>query len=171
MNIKKIIHCIDKRKIIISIIVVFLLLGGFLLIRENYNNKHDKMNDLTITYKEGKIINIKKFKKKFTEKRTITIKNNSKENKAYSLEWKDVSNSLEKQDKFIYKINCTGDRCATLGISQVPVVGFQVYPQVLIEAGKTQTYTVELKYNGSEKDAKFKGQLVVYSEKSKEKQI
>lgn len=170
IDIEEFIKNIDKKKIIISIIIVILLLGGFLLVREYYSNHNDKMNDLVITYKDGKSIKFKKFKKEFTEKRTITIKNISKENKTYSLEWKDVSNSLEQQNKFTYEIKCTGDRCATLGTSQVPVAGFQVFPQALIEAGKTQTYTIEFKYNGSEKGVKFKGKLIVYSEKPEEEQ-
>ena len=159
-----------NKKVLIIVLVLVLLLGGFFLIRD-FCSKNDEMNDLKITYSEGKKISFRNLKKDFKEERTITVENNSKENKTYSLEWVKVNNSLKKQNTFLYSIKCTGDRCAELGKSQVPVAGSNVYTQVLIEPGKKQTYTVSFEYTGSEKKASFKGMLQVYSKKVDEKKI
>ena len=155
-------------KHIAIIVVAVILIGIITTVIVNHCNKVDSMNDLKITYNDGKVMKFSNFEKDFTTEKTITVKNESKENKTFSLEWEGVENSLQKQNNFTYEIKCTGPRCATLGTSQVPVAGFKVFPQVLIEAGKTQTYTVSLKYKGSEKNVSFKGSLKVYSEKVKE---
>ena len=148
---------------IIAVVAVVLIVIIALII--NKLNKIDSMNDLKITYNKGQTIQYSNFKKNFTEERTITVKNTSKESRTFSLEWEGVENTLTKQNNFTYEIKCTGDRCATLGMSQVPVAGFKVYQLVLIEGGQTQTYTVIFTYKGSEKKAHFTGRLKVYSEK------
>ena len=160
----------NKKIILIVVIAIILLLGGFLLVRGN-GSKNEEMNDLKISYSKGKEISFDKFKNKFTEERVITVENTSDENKTYSLEWSKVKNTLKKQNVFLYSIKCTGDRCATLGKSQVPVATSKVYTQVLIEPGKKQEYTVTFEYNGSEKDVIFEGNLEVHSEKIDKKKI
>ena len=151
--------------VIASVIIIVAVIIGLIV---NHVNKTETMNDLKIIYKDGQTIKFNNFKKDFTEEKTITVTNTSKENKTFSLEWEGVENNLKKQNTFTYEIKCTGDRCATLGASQVPVAGFKVYQQVLIEAGKTQTYTVVFNYKGSEKKVSFQGKLKVYSEQVKE---
>lgn len=158
-------------KYLIGGIVAVLLIGVIAAIVINNMNKKDSMNDLKITYSNGQNIKFSNFNKNFTEERTITVKNTSNENRTFSLEWEGVKNNINKQNQFTYEISCTGDRCATLGTSQVPVAGFKVYQQVLIEGGKTQTYTIKFNYKGSEKNADFQGKLKVYSEKVKEEKI
>lgn len=133
------------------------------------NKKNVTMNGLDIKYSNGQIIKYNDFKKSFTDTRTITVKNNSDESKTFSLEWIEVENALEKQNKFTYEIKCTGDRCAELGKSQVPIASSNVYPQVLIEANKTQVYTIKFNFEGKEDKANFKGTLRVYSKKTKAK--
>ena len=155
--------------LIICIIVIVLLIGFF--IRNNYQNKNDKMNDLKISYSDGKDIKFNSFTNNFTEERTITVENISKENKTYSLEWTDINNTLSKQNNFTYEIKCSGSRCAELGKSQVPVASSVVYQQVLIEPSKKQEYKIIFTYNGSEKKANFKGKLKVYSEVIDKKKI
>lgn len=155
-----------KQLIIIAAVVVIVAVIIGLIVKQI--NKTETMNDLKITYKDGQTIKFSNFSKDFTEQKTITVTNTSKENKTFSLEWEGVENNLEKQNNFTYEIKCTGDRCATLGTSQVPVAGFKVYQQVLIEPGKTQTYTIVFSYKGSEKKVSFEGRLKVYSEKVKE---
>lgn len=150
--------------LIIIICIVFLVRCGV-------NDKDDQMNGLKIHYDSGKMIKFNNFKKDFTNKRTITVENTTKENKTYSLEWVKVTNDLKKQNVFLYEIECTGERCATLGKSQVPVAGAKVYTQVLIEPKSKQTYDVKFTYNGSEKGVKFAGALQVYSEKVDTKKI
>ena len=159
---------INIKKLIIFTIIVILLLGVFLLVRGNYNKHNDNMNELEIRYSDNKLVKFNKFEKDFSYSKTITITNTGKENKTYSLEWIKVKNSLKNQSNFLYEIKCTGNRCATLGKSQVPTVGFVVYQQALIEPGVTQKYEVKFTYKGKEKDASFKGILQVYSEKEKE---
>ena len=161
----------NKMIILIIVIVIILLLGGFLLVRGSDNKKHEEMNDLKISYSEGKVISFNKFDNSFKEERTITVENNSDENRTYSLEWVKVNNTLKNQSNFTYDIKCSGDRCATLEKSQVPVAGSKVYTQVLIEPNKKQEYIVTFNYSGSEKDVKFKGTLQVYSEKIDKKAL
>ena len=158
----------EKRRISITIIcVLVIVIVLFLLLR---SNKTEKMNDLKVTYSD-KEISFNNFSKPFKAEQTITIENTSKENKTYSLEWSDVSNTLKKQNVFLYEIKCEGERCATLGKSQVPVASSVVYTQALIEGHKKQTYTIIFNYNGSEKNAKFKGNLKVYSKEIDKKKI
>lgn len=159
------------KKSIYIVVVVLIVLLGILFISSHSNIKNEKMNDLKIHYSNGKTLKFNSFKKKFTKEYTITVENTSKENKTYSLEWVKVDNGLNAQNKFLYEITCEGDRCATLGKSQVPVTGATVYTQVLIEAGKKQTYTVKFTYDGSEKKSKFNGTLQVYSEEVDQKKI
>ena len=159
----------EKKRIII-VLVALLVLGVILFLIFGGGNKTEKMNDLKVTYSDGEVMKYGNFKKGFTDERTITVENTSNENKTFSLEWSKVSNKLKEQNKFTYEIKCTGDRCAELGKSQIPVAGAIVYPQVLIEAGKKQVYTIKLTYTGSE-DASFTGSLKVYSEKVDEAKI
>ena len=135
----------------------------------NTCNKTENINDLKITYSDKKVT-FNDFSKDFKVEQTITIENTSKENKTYSLEWSEVKNTLSKQNVFTYEIKCTGDRCATLGKSQVPVASAKVYNQVLIESGKTQEYKVIYTYTGTDK-GKFSGKLKVYPEIIDKKKI
>lgn len=162
-------NTMNNKKVLIVIIAIVILIGVIFLVR-GCSSSSEKMNDLDITYSKGKVLSYDNFSKSFSDKRTITVKNNSKQNKTYSLEWVDVNNTLKKQNKFLYEIECSGDRCATLGKSQIPVAGAKVFPQVLIKPGSKQVYTVKLNYSGSEKDVKFKGTLQVYSEKTSKKE-
>ena len=151
MNKKRI--CLILIIILVIGIVLFLLLGS---------NKTEKINDLKITYSD-KNVTFNDFSKDFRVEQTITIENTSKENKTYSLEWSDIKNTLVKQNTFTYEIKCTGDRCATLGKSQVPVTSATVYQQVLIEGGSKQGYTIIYNYSGSDK-GRFSGKLRVHPE-------
>ena len=158
MNKKRI--CLILIIILVIGIVLFLLLGS---------NKTEKINDLKITYSD-KNVTFNDFSKDFRVEQTITIENTSKENKTYSLEWSDIKNTLVKQNTFTYEIKCTGDRCATLGKSQVPVTSATVYQQVLIEGGSKQGYTIIYNYSGSDK-GRFTGKLKVYPEIIDQKKI
>lgn len=159
-----------NENIIIIIIAVVLLVGTIFLVR-GCNSESEKMNDLKITYSKGKVLSFDDFSKNFKQERTITVVNKTKVNKTYSLEWSNVENSLKKQNVFLYEIKCKGDRCATLGKSQVPVASAKVFPQVLIKPGSKQVYTVKFNYSGSEKNVKFKGTLQVVSKKVDTKKL
>ena len=135
----------------------------------NTCNKTENINDLKITYSDKKVT-FNDFSKDFKVEQTITIENTGKENKTYSLEWSDVKNTLVKQNAFTYEIKCSGDRCATLGVSQVPVASATVYNQVLIEGGSKQGYNIIYNYKGSDK-GKFTGKLKVYPEIIDKKKI
>lgn len=150
-----------KKKIIFIIIIVILVIGLFILLWNNYRSKTDYISDLKIHYNDGKIINYHNFNKSFSKKRVITIENRGDKDYTYSLEWMEVKNTLKEQNKFLYEIKCSGDRCAELGKSGVPVASAKVYTQVLIEAHKKQTYTVTFTFTGSEKNAVFKGNLMI----------
>lgn len=156
---------INKKYLLYAVIGLVLLLCIIFLIKGNVNDKNDQMNGLKIHYDSGKVIKFNNFKKGFTKKNIITVENTTNENKTYSLEWVKVNNKLKKQNVFLYEIECTGERCATLGKSQVPVAGAKVYTQVLIGPKTKQTYTVIFTYDGSEKDVSFDGTLQVFSEK------
>ncbi len=160
---------ISKNKVMIIAIAV-ILLTVVAVILGLANRGKEEVNDLKVKYAGGEDIKFTKFKNDFTKTKTITITNTSKESKTYSLEWVDVSNSLKKQNKFIYEIKGEGDRVAELGKSQVPVADAVIFTQVLIEAGKTQTYTVTFTYTGNE-DAKFEGKIKVKSKKIDEKKL
>ena len=75
-----------------------------------------------------------------------------------------TKNELKKQNAFLYEIECKGNRCATLGKSQVPAISTVIFPQVLIEPGESQEYTIIFNYIGSEKNAKFAGNFNIISE-------
>ena len=150
----------NKKKICLIIVIILVLgIGLFLVLR---CNKTEKINDLKISYSD-KSVTFNDFSKDFKVEQTITIENTSKENKTYSLEWSDVKNTLVKQNAFTYEIKCTGDRCATLGTSQVPVTSATVYKQVLIEGNSSQGYTIIYNYSGSDK-GRFSGKLKVHPE-------
>lgn len=154
---------------VLAIIVVVILIIAF----SGNSDKKEIVNDLKVKYSGGQEIVFDDFKKPFTEKRTITIENTSNESRTYSLEWSGVSNKLKKQNLFVYTIKGEGSKTAELGRSQVPVAESVVFTQVLIEAKKTQTYTVEFKYenNEGEKSATFKGKLKVHSEVVDKKKV
>ncbi len=158
----------NKKKIGL-IIVIILVLGIGLFLALKCCNKTEKVNDVKITYSD-KVIKFNNFSKDFKEEKTIKVVNTGKENHTYSLEWEAVKNTLAKQNTFTYEIKCTGDRCAELGTSQVPVASAKVYQQVLIEAGKTQEYKIIFTYTGTDK-GKFSGKLKVYPEIIDKKKI
>lgn len=164
---------LNNKKLVFAIIAVLLVIVVVLVVVLKGGSNKNVINDLKVKYSNGEEIKFKNFKKSFTEKRTITVENTSDENRTYSLEWADVSNTLKKQNVFTYTIKGEGDRAAELGKSQVPVAGAVVFTQVLVEAHKTQTYTIEFKYDNSkgESDAKFNGKLKVYSEVVDKKKI
>ena len=151
----------NKKRILLIIVIILILgIGLFLVLR--ICNTTEKINDLEIAYSD-KRVTFNNFSKNFKVEQTITIENTSKESKTYSLEWSEVKNTLVKQNAFTYEIKCSGDRCATLGTSQVPVASAKVYQQVLIESGKIQEYKIIFTYTGSDK-GKFTGKLKVYPE-------
>ena len=151
-----------NKKRLILIIVLCILVIGIVLFLLLGTSKTEKINDLKITYSD-KSVTFNDFSKDFKVEQTITIENISSESKTYSLEWSDVKNTLKKQNAFTYEIKCTGDRCATLGKSQVPVTSATVYQQVLIEGGSKQGYTIIYNYSGSDK-GRFSGKLRVHPE-------
>lgn len=161
----------DNKKLLLGLALGIILIVIVVVIIACGKSTNEEMNDLKISYKNGKEISFNNFKRDFQKEVIIVVENTSKENKTYSLEWVKVENELKKQNAFLYEIKCTGDRCATLGKSQVPVASSKVYTQVLIEPGKTQSYNVLFEYKGSEKDAKFRGTLQVYSEKIDKKKL
>ena len=152
---------INKKNITLIIIAIVILLLGIIFLIRGYNKETETINGLKISYSKSNLLSFNNFNNKFKEKMVITIENISNENKTYSLEWIDIVNKLKKQNVFLYEIECSGDRCATLGKSQVPIVGITVFPQCLIESGKKQKYTIIFTYSGSEKNANFKGKLNV----------
>lgn len=157
----------DKKKLIVLICILVLIIGVITFLVLNNNVKDENTSGLEIKYLDGERIKFKDFSKDFTIEKKITVLNKTKENKTYSLEWKDVSNGLKNQSNFTYEIKGEGDRAGELFTSQVPVSASVVFPQVVIEAGKSQTYTISFTYKGSEK-AKFTGILKIVPEVIKE---
>ncbi len=157
----------NKKKI--GLIIIIILIAGISLFFILKNSGTEKINDLKITYSD-KVIRFNNFSKDFKVEKTITITNTGKESHTYSLEWSDVKNTLLKQNLLTYEITCTGDRCASLGTSQVPVASATVYQQVLIESAKTQSYKIIFNYSGTDK-GKFSGKLKVHPEIIDKKKI
>lgn len=147
--------------IITTIIVAILLLLAICLLVTKENQNKDEVNGLKIEYSKGKLISFNKFNKNFKEERKITVENNTKENKTYSLEWIELTNELKEQSNFVYEIKCEGDRGATLNKTGVPGSDTVVFPQCLIESGKKQEFTIIFENKGSENEAKFSGILQI----------
>lgn len=136
--------------VVIVIIIIFILLSGY---------KDNSVDSLKTTYSDGKTITYSKFTKKFKETRTITIENTSNKQMTYDLRWFKVENTLAKQDDLIYEISCKGDNCQSMASSVLPTSDFPLFVNVKIDSNKKQVYTISLRYKGSEKKAKFTGEL------------
>lgn len=149
-----------NRKVFMGVIIAIILLGGILLVR-GCAKRNDSAYNIKSSYSDGRLIVFDSFSKNFTSGRTITVKNKSNKTMTYSLEWEGVSNTLKKQNAFLYELVCDEEDCAHLGKSQVPVTDFSINDKVTIGAHKTHKYKVIFTYKGSEKDAKFIGELIV----------
>ena len=149
-------------KILLFITIIILIsIIGYVLYNSYMDKYYDYYDDIVVSYKDGKNIKFNNFNDKFEKEKTIIIENNSNNRYTYSLEWVDVSNGIKKQNDFLYTITGTGERVGSLKLSQVPVVDYTVFTQVLIEPKSKQTYTIKFKYNGSEDKAKFNGKIII----------
>ena len=157
----------NKKKIFIIIGILVFILLIFLIIFSNRDNK-DNNELINVEYKNGKVISYNKFDNSFKEKRTIIVENKNNFTVNYSLKWYKVTNTLKKQNNFLYEISCTGDRCKELGTSQIPVVDAPVFEQVKIRPNSKQVYTINIIYKGKEKKVKFKGKLLAKISEKKE---
>lgn len=151
----------NNKKLIL--IIVVLLLGVLLLVVNIHNRSSQKKIDLYVEYSNGTLVKYDDFSKKFTDTRTITIRNNTKDFKIYSLRWKNLNNTLKKQNLFLYEIKCEGDSCQTISPSQIPPSNANVivFSDIFLEMKQEQKFTIKFIYKGSEKDAKFSGDLVI----------
>ena len=122
-------------------------------------SKCDSTSSLKATYSDGKAISYDKFTKKFNKTRKITIENTSSKPVIYDLRWFKVENTLAKQDKFVYEISCKGDGCQSISPSTLPASDFPLFANIKLEGNKKHEYTISLKFKGSEKKAKFTGEL------------
>lgn len=152
----------NKKKVIGIVIIVVLILalvGGVLY----FTMSNEKtINDLEVKYKGGASVKING--KDSTLEKEVVIKNTSNDLKTYKLSWEDVSNDFGSN--LVYEITCSGERCASLASSQVPVVGSTIYNSVAIPSGVTHTYKIKFT-NKEAKDGTFKGKLKVVSESKK----
>ena len=136
--------------IVMVIIVILILLGG---------HKDNSVDSLKTTYSDGKTITYSKLTKKFKDTRKITIKNTSNKPIIYDLRWFNVQNTLTKQDDLLYEISCKGDGCQSITSSVLPTSDFPLFVNIKLDANKKHVYTISLRYKGSEKKAKFTGEL------------
>lgn len=148
---------LKNKKVIIFIVgfILLVLIGIFLFIKFTNDDK----SHIAVTYKPNSKIEYNDFSKKFEDKRTITVKNTSKEDVKYDLRWFNVENTLTKQNKFIYSITCKGKKCDELGISQVPVADAPVFTNLTLAPGETHVLSVSIKNIDTDKDVKFTGEL------------
>ncbi len=152
----------ENRRYILLILLVIIII----VISINYYNymKQDN-NSLIIDYKydNGKT-NYINFENNFKEKQTIKIRNNSSEVKVFSIKWINVKNTLQFQDKFLYKLSCKGSICnqSDFPYLQVPNSDITLLADVYLEIHQEQSFFVSFVYSGFE-DSKgyFKGKLVV----------
>lgn len=139
----------------------------FLFICDNNDNiVVDSKNKIHVTYNKNKTISFDDFSKGFKENRVITVENKSNKNITYDIRWYKVTNILKKQNDFLYEMECSGKECKTLGISQIPVVDAPVLEEIKIRPKQKQVFTIKFTYKGSEKDAKFTGELRPVENKS-----
>ena len=156
---------IITRKTIINIILVILVtiifIMGILFLTNKSTGPADNIDNLKISYPNGKKIEFNNFKKSFNKERIIKIENKSKDKKYYSIEWSNVENTLQKPKLFSYKISCKGKGCKTLSKTEVPIVDMNVLPNCSISPGRKQEYTITFNYIGSEKHVIFSGELEI----------
>ena len=151
-------------KVLTGGIIVFLVAVAIILPLHEANSEkatQKEIDGLKVTYSNGEDIAFDNFGGKFENKRTILLENTTDKYLLYSIEWSEVKNTLVNQTDFLYEISCEGDKCATLGKSQVPVADAVIFPQAVIKAGETQKYTILLSFNGSETGVMFGGKLIV----------
>ena len=156
----------------IVIIIIFLIL--FFWNRENINKKINNKKDdieiidvLKVTYKSGKNIVIDNFSHDFTATKEIVVENTSKEYITYSIDWKNVNNTLNKQSSFIYEIKGTGNNVGNLKASQVPVESSNLFSSLMISPNKRHVYKITFNYDKGILSDKgyFKGYLDFYIKK------
>ena len=149
----------DNKKVIallVAAVVMTALLVWFLCSRCTSSNYSQ---DLKVTYSDGEVIKYNDFSKKFKKTRKITIENTSNKPITYDMRWFNVQNTLTKQDKFTYEINCKGDNCQTSGKSPMPASDFPIFINTIIESKKKLVYTISIEFKGSEKKVNFTGEL------------
>lgn len=162
----------DKKKLLLCVIGVIIVVTLLILIpeaRKDMTNKKSNYGDYEVLYKDGKIIKYNNFKKPFTDTKTITIRNHTRDVKVYSIKWVMVNNTLKKQNKFLYELSCKGDGCAKISPSQIPGADSLAIPDIYLESGKAHEYTIRIKYTGSEKNVNFSGKLILEKEVTDQK--
>lgn len=97
--------------------------------------------------------------------------NNSDTLISVTMKWVMVDNKLKDQNKFLYEISCKGDNCMSITPSQVPVADSPVFTDMYIELYNRQEYTIKIKYTGSEKNASFRGKLIIEEEITDQKKF
>lgn len=154
----------NKKKFLVGGIIlgVLLLIAAITLL---IYNKDDRTKDegLSVKYVNGDTINIDNVKGKYDTTKEIIITNETDGYITFCLEWNNVSNTFKHQNNLLYTIKGTGKTAASLDKSQVPVATSKVFNQVVINAGETQTYKVNVKYikDVNEKKSAFTGTLKV----------
>lgn len=156
---------LKNKKVLIIGIVVILLIGLLLCYLFFLKDDKDVVNNLKVKYYGGDTVKVDSGDLPFEKK--ITVENTTDDPITYSLEWNHVKNTFKDQNKLLYTIEGTGEYAADLGKSQVPVTGYQVYHSVVIMGHKTQTYTVKMTYDGTDKKGSFEGTLYINSEAPK----
>ena len=144
-----------KIAIIAAIIVVVVIVVVLLLCC----SKGGSANSLKTTYSGGTAITYEQFTKKFSKTRKITIENTSNNLVIYDLRWFKVENTLANQNNFMYEITCEGEGCQSISSSSLPASDFPLFANIKLEGKKKHVYTISLKFKGSEKKAKFTGEL------------
>ncbi len=157
---KKISNILKDKKKLGIVISAFLLVIIVILNIYNRSNRTDNI-PLVIEYSDGTFVKYDDFSKKFTDTRTITIKNNTGNVKVYSLRWRNMINTIKEQNLFLYEIKCEGYECKSITPSQIPPVDVPIFSDIYLEAMQSQKYTIKFIYKGSEKGAKFSGDLVI----------
>ena len=147
----------NKKIAIIAAIIVVVIVAAVVLLL--CCNKESSASNLKTTYSKGRTITYDKFSKKFKETRTITLENTSDEPIIYDLRWFKVENTLTKQDKFVYEISCKGDGCQSISPSTLPASDFPLFANIKLDGNKKHVYTISINFKGSEKKAKFTGEL------------
>ena len=148
-----------KNNKIVCIIGILVFVG--LLVLLIFIIFNDSKTDLKVNYNDGKEISQKNFTKKFEIKKEFVVTNKTDKEKKYDIVWKNTTNTLKEQNKFLYKIDCEGPNCQTLGESQVPVTDAPVITDITIKPNQKQKYTAIFYYKGSEKNVDFDGELII----------
>lgn len=157
--------------VLASFLVVLLVILFYNDHTRNYtssiNKGHDYdivINELRIKYDNGKDIDFSNFNHNFTAKKKIVIENLSDQYVTYSMEWKNVSNTLITQSNFTYIIEGTGNNSGNIGVSQVPVTSSRLFHNLIISPNKKHQYIITFMYKKTllSDDGRFKGYINIY---------